>query len=80
MYKRQVLRQAMQDPAAELYLVGPRFAEAYAASAMAETGRATLYPSRTELAEALRSHPVADALVLLKGSHGIGLEKVVELL
>lgn len=75
-----VLRQAMQDPAAELYLVGPRFAEAYAASAMAETGRATLYPSRTELAEALRSHPVADALVLLKGSHGIGLEKVVELL
>ncbi len=75
-----VLRQAMQDPAAELYLVGPRFAEAYAASAMAETGRATLYPSQTELAEALRSHPVADALVLLKGSHGIGLEKVVELL
>ncbi len=42
-----VLRQAMQDPAAELYLVGPRFAEAYAASAMAETGRATLYPSQT---------------------------------
>lgn len=75
-----VLRQAMQDPAAELYLVGPRFAEAYAASAMAETGRATLYPSRAELAEALRSHPIADALVLLKGSHGIGLEKVVELL
>ena len=75
-----VLRQALADPAAELHLVGPRFAEACTAVGAAQTGRTTLYPSRAELAEALRERPVADALVLLKGSHGIGLEKVVELL
>ncbi|MDE5623172.1 MAG: UDP-N-acetylmuramoyl-tripeptide--D-alanyl-D-alanine ligase [Alistipes sp.] len=75
-----VLRQALADPSAELHLVGPRFAEACTAVGATQTGRTTLYPSRAELAEALRERPVADALVLLKGSHGIGLEKVVELL
>lgn len=73
-----VLRQAMQDPTARLYLVGAEFARAYAAAEASE--RVCCYPSRTELAEALQTHPIADALVLLKGSHGIGLEKVVELL
>lgn len=73
-----ILRQAMQDPAAELHLVGAEFARAYAAAEASE--RVSCYPSRTELAETLRSQPLTDALVLLKGSHGIGLEQVVELL
>jgi len=44
------------------------------------SARIRCYSSRTELAEALRSRPIADALVLLKGSHGIGLDQVVGLL
>ena len=38
------------------------------------------FPSRDELAAFLSEHPVRNALVLIKGSRGIGLEKIVELL
>ena len=79
-----ILGLALQDPAAEIHLVGPRFAEAAEALAKADTtgtaGRIRRYPARDELAETLRLRPIAGALVLLKGSHGIGLDQVVGLL
>lgn len=76
-----ILRLAMQNPDAELLLVGQQFTQA-TASGLSEkdAARIACYPTRAELADALRTRPLADALVLLKGSHGIGLEKVVELL
>lgn len=74
-----VVRLAAQDPEAELLLVGGEFARACAASD-ALPRNASLYASRAELAEHLERMPVDNALVLMKGSHGIGLEKVVELL
>ena len=40
----------------------------------------TLCPSREELRHLLLTDPVREALVLVKGSHGIGLEKVLDLL
>ena len=73
-----VVRLAAGDPRAELLLVGGEFARACAASGGAPDN-ATLYASRAELAERLARCPVDNALVLVKGSHGIGLEKVVEL-
>ena len=61
---RQVILQAAQDPAAELLLVGGEFARAYASCA--------------ELAEALAAAPLHDALILVKASRGIGLERIVD--
>ena len=67
---RQVILQAAQDPAAELLLVGGEFARAYA-SLPEPRPAARLYPSCTELAEALAAAPLHDALILVKASRGI---------
>lgn len=75
-----ILRLAATDPAAEVVLVGAEFARAYDALREQERPAATLYPSCEALCAELGKHPVQDALVLLKGSRGIGLEKAVELL
>ena len=40
----------------------------------------TLYPSQEVLAAELRKHPVSQALILVKGSHSIGLERLADLL
>lgn len=74
-----IIHLAGRDPAAELHLVGREFARAWAKMS-GRPGSAKLYPSRTELAAALAARPIENALVLLKGSHGIGLEHLVELL
>ncbi len=73
-----IIHLAGRDPAAELHLVGREFARAWAEMSDRPQG-VKLYPSRTELAAALAAHPVENALVLLKGSHSIGLEHLVEL-
>ena len=74
---RQVILQATQDPAAELLLVGGEFARAYA-SLPEPRPAARLYPSCAELAEALAAAPLHDALILVKASRGIGLERIVD--
>lgn len=71
-----IIRLAAQAPDAELMLVGEEFARAYAGLDERSPGIA-LYPTREELIAALRAHPVDNALVLIKGSRGIGLEKAV---
>ena len=74
---REVILQATQDPAAELLLVGSEFARAYASlPELRPTAR--LYPSCAELAEALAAAPLHDALILVKASRGIGLERIVD--
>ena len=73
-----ILRLAAQNPEAELYLVGAEFTRACAAAE--PSARIRCYPTREELAAELRSRPLTGALVLLKGSHGIGLEQLVGLL
>ena len=74
-----IIRQAARDPEAELILVGGEFARAYAALPE-KPARVTLCPSCEELRHLLQTAPVDDALVLVKGSHGIGLEKILDLL
>ncbi len=71
--------QQLATTDADLRLVGAEFARACAALP-APLPQATLYPSREELAAALAAEPVANALILVKGSRGIGLEQLVELL
>ncbi len=73
-----VLRQAAASPDAELLLVGAQFARACEGLADGERpARVRCYPTRHELIAALRSQGIDDALVLVKGSHSIGLEHVV---
>lgn len=74
-----IIRQAARDPEAELILVGGEFARAYAALPD-PPARVTLCPTREELRHLLQTDPVDDALVLVKGSHGVGLEKILDLL
>ncbi len=71
-----VIGQAAQVPDAELILVGSEFARAYAALPEPRP-RAMLFASCGELLGAFAAAPVEDAFILIKGSHGIGLERLV---
>lgn len=72
-----IVRLVTETPGAELMLVGQEFARACAHMEPQPVGT-TLYPTREALVAALRRRPVHNALVLIKGSRGIGLEKAVD--
>ena len=73
-----ILRKA--DAIAErIILVGKEFAGAYEASEGLQCKYA-LYPTTTEALSALEKEPISGALILLKGSRGIKLEQLVEVL
>ncbi|MBR2351512.1 MAG: UDP-N-acetylmuramoyl-tripeptide--D-alanyl-D-alanine ligase [Alistipes sp.] len=73
---RTILRKA--DSVAErIILVGSEFADAYGASEDLAADY-SLYPTTAEAAEALTREPVCGSLVLLKGSRGIALEKLLD--
>ncbi len=73
---RRILRRAHAIEGVTIHLVGPRFAEACVALGLESEVRSHF--SREELVEELAQRPVAGALILIKGSHSIGLEKLVE--
>lgn len=74
-----IIEMAAQDPEAELLLVGPEFAKAY--DGLAEKpANVTLCPTRGDLLSLLKVSPVEHSLVLVKGSHGMGLEQALEAL
>ena len=74
-----IIEMAAQDPEAELLLVGPEFAKAY--DGLAEKpANVTLCPTRDDLISLLKVSPVEHSLVLVKGSHGMGLEQTLEAL
>ena len=75
---REILHLAAADPEALLLVVGREFSRVAADSAAA--GRIECFPTREELLDRLRQKPLTEALVLLKGSRGIGLEKALEAL
>jgi UDP-N-acetylmuramoyl-tripeptide--D-alanyl-D-alanine ligase len=71
-----ILRKA--DGVAErIILVGKEFAKAYDASEGLAASY-TLYPTTAEALVALEKKPIKDSLILLKGSRGIALEKLIE--
>ena len=73
---QNILRKA--DTIAErIILVGKEFAGAYAKSEGLQSNYA-LYPTTVEALAALEKEPISGALVLLKGSRGIALEKLIE--
>ena len=74
-----IIRQATQDPKAEVWLVGSEFERAWQ-SLEEHPARVRRFASCGELTEELHARPVEGALVLLKGSRGIGLERALEAL
>ena len=61
-----------------IWLVGKHFTEA--ATTIANNPRVSCFASREQAAERLETDPIEGALVLVKGSHSIGLEKLIPLL
>lgn len=76
---RAIIRQASADPATQLWLVGEEFGKALA-SLQLTADHITSFTSCEALCEALQTTPLRDALVLIKGSRGIGLERTIPLL
>ena len=61
-----------------IWLVGKHFTEA--ATTIANNPRVSCFASREQVAERLETDPIEGALVLVKGSHSIGSEKLIPLL
>ncbi len=76
---RAVIRQTVGDPAAEVWLVGEEFGKALASTEQ-QTSAITTFADCEALCNTLRSAPPQNALILIKGSHSIGLERTISLL
>lgn len=74
-----VVRLAAGLPSHSVWLVGPEFGRV-AEDTEGYPAEIRRFASCDEALEALRAAPVTDALILLKGSRGIGLERMLELL
>ena len=61
----------------QLWLVGTEFSAAWRAMGCGDE-RVRLFATCDEAAAALQASPFAGKFVLLKGSHGIGLERLIE--
>lgn len=74
---QNILRKA--DKVAEkIILVGKEFAAAHAVVEEELESNYALYPTTAEALEVLSNKPIRNALILLKGSRGIALEKLIE--
>lgn len=76
---RAILDLALSEPTAAVLLVGPEFAAA-ARSLAAQPEHLRLFPNCRELTDHLAAHAPHDALILIKGSRGIGLERCIDAL
>ncbi|MBR5105615.1 MAG: UDP-N-acetylmuramoyl-tripeptide--D-alanyl-D-alanine ligase [Alistipes sp.] len=72
-----ILRKA-DKVAGEIILVGGEFAKAHAIVGKELESNYALYPTTAEALIALNEKPLNNALILLKGSRGIALEKLIE--
>jgi UDP-N-acetylmuramoyl-tripeptide--D-alanyl-D-alanine ligase len=67
---REVLDHVLEMDCSEIFLVGSEF------SKLSVPGRVRVFPSVVELDAWLGGNPLKNMLILLKGSRGIGLEKI----
>ena len=74
---QNILRKA-DKVADEIILVGKEFDAAHAVVGEELESNYSLYPTTAEASEALDKRPISNALILLKGSRGIALEKLIE--
>ena len=74
---QNILRKA-DKVAREIILVGGEFAKAHNIVGGELESKYALYPTTAEALVALEEKPINNALILLKGSRGIALEKLIE--
>lgn len=72
---KNVVDQALATDAQKIYLVGANFGQT-----PQRDSRITHSPDTAHLSTLLEAHPLRHALVLVKGSRGIGLERLLPLL
>ena len=76
-----ILKQALALECEKVILVGAEFGKAVdALSASVESGEIYIYKDAAELAQKLKAEPLKGCTVLIKGSHGIHLETLIDLL
>ena len=75
---RSILELVVAGDFERIWLVGKHFTEA--AATIGNDERVSCFTSREEVAERLAADPIEGGLVLVKGSHSIGLEKLIPLL
>ena len=73
---QNILRKA-DKVAGKIILVGKEFAAAHAVVKEELESKYKLYPTTADVIEAIEHKPIRNALILLKGSRGIALEKIV---
>jgi UDP-N-acetylmuramoyl-tripeptide--D-alanyl-D-alanine ligase len=71
-----VIKKALETPVDERIFIGGEFA---ARKAVGVGSGAIFYPSVEEAAAGLKAKPIKNATVLIKGSRGMALERLVEL-
>ena len=76
---QNILRKA-DKVAEQIILVGGEFAKAHGVVGKALESNYALYPTTAEAKVSLEAKPIINALILLKGSRGIALEKLIETL
>lgn len=72
----KIIEQALQQPNVEIHLVGKEFHDALQEMALT-SGQIQWHESCEELKKCIAKTPIVDAMILIKGSRGIGLEKAV---
>jgi UDP-N-acetylmuramoyl-tripeptide--D-alanyl-D-alanine ligase len=75
---RAILKLVVAGDFKRIWLVGKHFNEA--ASTLGDDSRVSCFASREEVAEKLGTEPIKGALILVKESHSIGLEKLIPIL
>jgi UDP-N-acetylmuramoyl-tripeptide--D-alanyl-D-alanine ligase len=73
-----IIRKAMETPVNERIFIGTEFA-GQKSEVGSQKSDAVFYPIVEEAIEALKANPIRNATVLIKGSRGMALERLVEL-
>ena len=76
---KEILRKVTAMKPDEIFLVGSHFSAAVAACSF-EKSMVRTFPDQEALTACLSNNPLSGRLLLLKGSRGIGLEKIIPLL
>ena len=71
---QKIIDMAVTSPINRIFVVGELFNQCNL------TDRCTGFKQASELAEFLSLHPISESLILIKGSRGIGLEKVLDVI
>lgn len=72
-----VLRQALDSGLHTVYIVGDEFRKALSEVSLPAGADVRWYPDSETLAKEIESRPIENSLVLVKGSRGIRMEKVI---